>query len=142
MATKQAEYLRQWRERQKARGLCTQCTQPATPGKTRCEGHQRAVNEASARWHEGQRMKGLCLQCTAPVLAGFLYCEAHRNQIIIASRRAHEGGKKQARFTDDDVRDIKAQLRQNVPIARLAEKYHVPYHAIQTIKKAKKWAHI
>ena len=142
MATKQAEYLRRWRAQQKARGLCTQCAQPATPGKTRCEVHQRAVNEASARWHEGQHTKGLCRTCPAPVLKGFLYCEAHRNQILIASRRASAGGKKQARFTDDEVRDIKAQLSQNVAIARVAEHYHVPYHVIWRIPKTKKFAHL
>ena len=90
-----AQYAKDRYARLKAAGLCVVCGQPAIPGKTQCEFHNRQGRHYSANLSEEKReqareygrmrrvrlvQEGLCICCREPVAQGSVYCERHRQE--------------------------------------------------------------
>lgn len=103
---------REWRRKQKARGLCAFCTMPYPPDQEnnavpRCIEHRKLANEyqrvasrrtpkkvrdRTARFRASQFAKGLCAYCPCPVQEGRRSCPSH-----LAKQRKSAERKKSAR---------------------------------------------
>ena len=67
-----AERTRQYRQRHRELGLCSQCSEPIVPGKTRCARHLQLLHESqSPDWRRKryQRMKAEGITDTPEYLA-------------------------------------------------------------------------
>ena len=54
-------YLRQWRAEQRLKGLCSQCSDVAAEGSSRCAFHQRRAREIAMEAREARERKMLKL---------------------------------------------------------------------------------
>lgn len=58
-------------------GLCTMCSEPAEPGRRKCD-HHIDLNAARAKRHYTRCLaEGQCQKCSRLVFAGSTYCERH-----------------------------------------------------------------
>lgn len=90
-----AEYDRQYRDRCKMAGRCTDCGRPAVPGHTQCAEHLRRRSEYWHRITAARRQHALCIRCGDRAEPGRTMCswcaakqrEANREQRELAIAR-------------------------------------------------------
>jgi hypothetical protein len=89
-----AEYMRRFRERQRAAGLCQHCNELPVPGTVHCPKHTE-LNRAGARAHRQKHIDaGLCVTCHEPPREGRLRCarcQERRTQRDRGRTRAKRG---------------------------------------------------
>jgi hypothetical protein len=63
----------------RAAGICSNCDQPALPGKTRCQEHKEKASDSYRKRYNAKKAAGLCTLCKGkprPVVAGKSSCRA------------------------------------------------------------------
>lgn len=72
---KNIERVRKWQEEQKSKGLCIECSNPATG--LRCNACNKRRAENIKKNYQKWKEQGLCYQCGKDTLNNKNYCEKH-----------------------------------------------------------------
>ncbi len=57
------EYMRRYREKRKARGMCLHCVKPTVEGKVLCEGCLKSSRDRSRDYYYWLKEQGMCTHC-------------------------------------------------------------------------------
>lgn len=96
---KQRLYAKQRRSKKKANGICAGCSNPAVPGRTRCQRHLNLEKMYSRKrrvystrdWRQEWLEKGLCKVCgSAEFVPGKKVCERCYSNCLAALEKARE----------------------------------------------------
>lgn len=72
---KNIERVRKWQQEQKSKGLCIECSNPATG--LRCSACNKRRAENIKKNYQEWKEQGLCCQCGKETIKGRNYCEKH-----------------------------------------------------------------
>lgn len=75
-----SRYNKTFRAKQEEQGLCVWCSNPAKPGRKRCEECLATHRKRTNTLHKERRAGKLCLQCGAPAAPNKSRCEVHRQK--------------------------------------------------------------
>ncbi len=78
----------------RAKGLCTRCGVPATPGRAACEPcrvKSLAYHDKAKRHRRlaARKRAGQCFRCESPALPGYTVCETHRDAFRASNAKAY-----------------------------------------------------
>ena len=89
----------QWRQKQKVKGLCIHCTQPAEPGYVSCLGHMTQYRDYIRNLRKEKAFLKICSWCPEPAIKGTARCLKHTYYQRDAQYKLREKRKKERKCT-------------------------------------------